>query len=171
MRDQVATSARFFRKPLHTEIDENLPAPGPQIRQTIESIFMLSRPEASPSERRDQLSASASQNTRLAGSCMASCLHSKARERSSNGLAIGAPCLGFLLAAAYDGGRSRDYCPDGHCPNGHVSLIERSRARVVLRQITPANARDRDASDYLICIKLGQIKKLRQELQRLQDFG
>jgi hypothetical protein len=126
MRDHVATSARFFRKPLHTEIDANLPAPGLQIRQTIESMFMLSRREASLSERRDQLSASASQNTRLAGSCMASCLHSKARERSSNGLAIGAPCLGFLLAATYDRGRSRDYCPDGHCPNGHVSLIERS---------------------------------------------
>jgi len=84
MRDHAATSARFFRKPLHTEIDENFPAPGLQIRQTIESIFMLSCREASRFDRRDQLSASASQNTRLAGSCMASCLHSKARERSSN---------------------------------------------------------------------------------------
>jgi len=99
MRDHAATSVRFFRKPLHTEIDENLPAPGLQIRQTIESSFLLSRREASLFDRRDQLSASASQKTRLAGSCMASCLHSKARELSSNGLAIGAPCLGFLLAA------------------------------------------------------------------------
>ncbi len=99
MRDHAATSVRFFRKPLHTEIDENLPAPGLQIRQTIESSFLLSRREASLFDRRDQLSASASQNTRLAGSCTASRLHSKARERSSNGLAIGAPCLGFLFAA------------------------------------------------------------------------
>jgi hypothetical protein len=80
-------------------------------------------------DRRDQFFASAIQRFLLAGSRFASLTHSAARALHSNWLDIGTPCLrvDFILANLRQVPFS-DYCPQSHCPNGQVTLTERSGA-------------------------------------------
>jgi hypothetical protein len=74
-------------------------------------------------ERRDQFSASAIQSARLEGSCIASCLHSAARELNSDSSSVPLP-EADLFSQTYDSCRSPNYCPRGHRPNGQVTSKE-----------------------------------------------
>ena len=65
----------------------------------------------------------------LAGSRVASFIHSAARALHSNWVDIGTPCLRVdLILANLRQVPFSDYCPQGHCPNGQVGLTERSGA-------------------------------------------
>jgi hypothetical protein len=114
-------------------------------------------------DRRDQFSASAIQKFLLAGSRFASLMHSAARALHSNWLDIGTPCLrvdlilGNLRQVPFS-----DYCPQGHCPNGQVTLTERSgAARADAERDFPDDDRNRGSSVPLIWIKTGQAETQR----------
>jgi hypothetical protein len=104
-----------------TAIDKYLVLGGRKLAKTAKPILRsFPRREVFPS-RRDQFSASAIQRARFAGSCLASCLHSAAREL--NWLVIGTPCLRVdLIPASLGHVLFSDYCPNGHCPNSHPTL-------------------------------------------------
>ena len=80
----------FSRNACYAEVDED---PSSRVRK----IARKCQPVLAPGsrrislERRDQFSASAIQSARLEGSCLASCLHSAARELNSSQLFIGTP--------------------------------------------------------------------------------
>ena len=80
----------FSRDACYAEVDEDLAGRVRKIARKCQAVLALGSRGISL-ERRDQFSASAIQSARLEGSCLASCLHSAARELNSNQLVIGTP--------------------------------------------------------------------------------
>jgi hypothetical protein len=78
------SSHPIFRIVAATEIDEYLAVRDRKLANMPEPIFALASPRSLSFARRNQLSASAIQRARLVGSCLASVLHSAARELNSN---------------------------------------------------------------------------------------
>jgi hypothetical protein len=80
----------FSRNARYAEIDEDLAGLIRKVARKCQAVLALGS-NGIFLERRDQFSASAIQSARLEGSCLASCLHSAARELNSNQLVIGTP--------------------------------------------------------------------------------
>lgn len=78
------SSHPIFRTIGDAEIDKYLALRDRKLAKTPEPIFALASPRSLSFDRRNQLSASAIQRARLVGSCLASFLHSAARELNSN---------------------------------------------------------------------------------------
>jgi hypothetical protein len=83
-------SASISTRRLLSEVDEDLAGRLRKIARKCQAVLALDS-RGIFLERRDQFSASAIQSARLEGSCLASCLHSAARELNSNQLVIGTP--------------------------------------------------------------------------------
>jgi hypothetical protein len=73
------------------------------------------------------------------------------------------PCLRVeLIPTNLRQGPFSDYCPQGHCPNGQVTLTERSgAARADAERDYPDDDRNRGSSVPLIWIKTGQVETQR----------
>ena len=85
--NSISTSSRLtpnFRIIADTEIDKYLALRDCKLAKTPEPSFALASPRSLSFDRRNQLSASAIQRAQLVGSCLASFLHSAARELNSN---------------------------------------------------------------------------------------
>ena len=104
------------------------------------SVSAKASPRSLSFDKRDQCSASAIQRILLAGSRVASFLHSAARALHSNWVDIGTPCLRVdLILANLRQVPFSDYCPQGQCPNGQVTLTGRSGAGRSHAEICLAN--------------------------------
>jgi hypothetical protein len=84
-RKDGSASAPFFHATLaDAGIDKHLADRARKLAKMPEAIFAAASRRSFSFDRRDQFSASAIQRPRLAGSCFASCLHSAARQLSSD---------------------------------------------------------------------------------------
>jgi hypothetical protein len=111
------------------ETDKHLADRARKLARMPKGIIAPASPRSLSFDKRDQFSASAIQRFLLAGSRFASLIHSAARALHSNWLDIGTPCLRVdLILTNLRQVPFSDYCPQGHCPNGQVTLTERSGA-------------------------------------------
>jgi hypothetical protein len=109
---------------LTPDLIDSLPTTPANQPRMPDPVLALASARSFSFDRRDQLSASAIQRARLAGSRFASCLHSRIREFSSKRLVMGAPASGSIYSVNLRQVWFPDYCPKGHCPNGHMILTE-----------------------------------------------
>jgi hypothetical protein len=119
----------FHETPADAETDKHLADRARKLAKMPKGIIAPASPRSVSFDKRNQCSASAIQRFLLAGSRLASLIHSAARALHSNWLDIGTPCLRVdLILANLRQVPFSDYCPQGHCPNGQVTLTERSGA-------------------------------------------
>lgn len=133
--------SQFFHETLaDAETDKHLADRAGKLAKMPKGIIAPAPPRSLSFDKRDQCSASAIQRFLLAGSHFASLIHSVARAIHSNWLDIGTPCLRVdLILANLRQMPFSDYCPQGHCPNGQVTLTERSGAYRSHAEICLAN--------------------------------
>ena len=135
-----ASVSPFFMNSADAETGKHLADRARKLAKMPKGIIASASPRSLSFDKRDQCSASAIQRILLAGSRFASLIHSAARALHSNWLDIGTPCLRVdLILANLRQVPFSDYCPQGHCPNGQVTLTERSGADRSLAEICLAN--------------------------------